>query len=74
VAGDPSVDERRRAIIRWLWRTPVLLVMAGGAAGVYEAIRIHFEKVRPNPDPAFDPRPATPVARLGAFERVWDAV
>ena len=69
-----AVDPGRRLLVRWLWRTPVLLVLAGGGVGVYEAVRIHFEKVRPDPHPTFDPRPASLVAPLARFAGVWDAV
>lgn len=41
--GDPK-DPRRREVIKWLWRVPVLVVAAGGGYGLYEAIKVHFLK------------------------------
>lgn len=71
--ADP-VDQGRRQVSAWLWRVPVLLAVAGGGFGVYEAIRIHFDKQRPDPTPSFDPVPPTRVATVGAFGQPWDAV
>lgn len=68
-----SADERRRQIVTWLWRLPVVLAVGGGAVGVYEAIRIHFEKDAPARNPRFEPRPPTTAAALGHFAAVWDA-
>ena len=69
-----EADEGRRRLIRWAWRLPVLLAVGGGAVGLYEAIRIHFEKDTPAAHPVFEPRPATAVAGLQAFAQPWDAV
>jgi len=69
-----GVNEQRRELITWLWRLPVLVAIGGGAVGLYEAIRIHFEKDAPAAHPTFVPRPATPVGSLGAFAQVWNAV
>ncbi|MEJ2290809.1 MAG: Rieske 2Fe-2S domain-containing protein [Deinococcales bacterium] len=71
---EAGVNEQRRQLITWLWRLPVLLAVGGGAVGLYEAIRIHFEKDAPSAHPTFAPRPSTPVGSLGAFAQVWNAV
>jgi Rieske Fe-S protein len=73
-APDGAPDEDRRRLIRWAWRLPVLLAVGGGALGLYEAIRIHFEKDTPATHPVFEPRPATAVAGLQAFAQPWDSV
>ncbi len=70
----PAVDEGRRAVSALLWRVPVLLAVGGGAYGMYEAYRVHFDKKRPDPSPTFAPVPATDIAPLSAFAREWDGV
>lgn len=72
--NDSGVDERRRQLITWLWRLPVLVAVAGGGVGLYEAIRIHFEKDAPAAHPTFAPRPPTAVGSLNAFGQVWNAI
>lgn len=72
-AGAPA-DPRRRELIKWLWRVPVIAVAVGGGLGLYEAIRVHFLKRNPSMNPVFEPRPATVVAPRQAFGEVWDAV
>jgi len=66
--------EGRRAFLNWLWRLPVVLAIGGGAVGLYEAVRIHFEKDTPAAHPVFAPRPHHLVAGAAAFGAVWDAV
>lgn len=69
--GLPTHDPLRREATAWLWRIPVLLAAGGGSWGLYEAIRTHFFKRRPDPTPAFLDGPAVPVAPLGAFAETW---
>jgi Rieske Fe-S protein len=72
VVPDAPPDPERRAVVTWLWRLPVLLAAAAGGFGLYEAIRVHFEKDVPAARPAFEPRPQTPVAPLAQFAAPWD--
>ncbi len=71
--GAPT-DPKRRELLKWLWRVPVIAVAVGGGLGVYEAIKVHFLKRSAAADPLFDPRPRTMVGALTAFANVWDAV
>lgn len=68
---EPEHDPQRREITAWLWRIPVLLAAGGGSWGAYEAIRTHFFKRRPDPDPVFTEGPRVPVAPLDAFTEPW---
>lgn len=70
----PPIDERRRQVIQWLWRIPVIAVAAGGGYGLYEAIRVHFRKSEVAEDPEFDDRPELLVSDLSTFGEVWDSV
>lgn len=76
--GDPpggdAVDERRRQVVKWLWRLPVLLVLLGGAAGMYDAIRLHFQKARPTRHPTFTPVPPVAAGTVATFGQVWSSV
>lgn len=74
-AHEPQeVDEKRRRLIQWLWRIPVIAVAAGGGCGLYEAIRVHFRKYEVAENPEFEDRPELLVADLSAFREVWDSV
>jgi Rieske Fe-S protein len=66
-----EVDQERRRVSSWLWRLPVLAAAGAGAIGVYEALRVHFFKGRPDPTPTFLDGPVVPVAPLSAFEADW---
>lgn len=66
-----DVDEGRRRVSSWLWRVPVLVAAGAGAIGVYEALRVHFFKGRPDPTPTFLDGPVVPVAPLSAFDADW---
>lgn len=72
-APGTGVDARRRELVSWLWRLPVVLAVGGGAFAFYEAVRIHFEKDLPEKHPTFTPRPPTVVGPKSAFAQVWDA-
>lgn len=74
MSATPDVDPSRRRLIAWLWRLPVLAVLAGGSYGLYEAVRVHFLKRRPDPSPEFVSRPAAKVAPLSSFVADWDSV
>lgn len=66
-----GVDAQRRRVVTWLWRVPVLVAAGAGAIGVYEALRIHFFKRRPDPTPDFLGGPVVPVAPLSTFDETW---
>lgn len=71
-AGAP--DAKRREIVSWAWRLPVLAAVGGGAYGIVEAVRVHFFKRRPSEDPRFEERPPAHVATAAAFAAVWASV
>jgi Rieske Fe-S protein len=73
-AEPDGVDRGRRDLIRWAWRLPVLLALAGGGVGGFVAWRIHFGKRRPDPDPTFDPAQALRVGGFDALASVWSAI
>lgn len=68
---EPDHDPRRREVTAWLWRIPVILAAGGGSWGLYEAIRTHFFKRRPDPTPEFLAGPTVPIAPLEAFDEAW---
>lgn len=67
----PQVE--RREVVRWLWRLPVLAALGGAGWGVWEAYRVHFDKVDPDA-PAFVPLTPQHVAGLGELAAPWSAV
>lgn len=66
-------DPGRRRLTAWLWRLPVLLVVAGGAIGGYLGVRTHFFKRRPPDEPRFRDGPRVHVAPLSSFGGPWAA-
>ncbi len=69
-----EVDEQRRELMRWAWRLPVLLALGGAGAGGIIALRVHFGKGRPDPNPSFESRPPLRVAAVSELATVWAAV
>ena len=67
-------DPGRREVVKWLWRVPVIAVLAGAGYGLYEAINVHFLKRRASANPRFEDVPAVVVAPLTAFTAPWDSV
>lgn len=70
--GAPS-DEGRRELLRWLWRLPVLVAIAGIGTGGYVAWRVHFSKDRPAAEPEFEPGPPVRIAGFEAWDEPWAA-
>jgi arsenite oxidase small subunit len=68
---EAAVDEERRRVATWLWRLPVLIAAGAASWGVYEGVRTHFFKRRPDPTPDFVDGPVVPVAPLALFDRDW---
>lgn len=66
-------DPRRRELVKWAWRLPVLAVIGGAGYAAYEAISVHFLKPAASADPSFEDRPETRVSQLAAFGEVWHA-
>lgn len=52
----------------------MLVAVGGGALGLYEAVRIHFEKDTPAARPVFDPRPRLAVGPVDHFAEVWSSI
>lgn len=74
-ASDPQPsDQGRRELLRWAWRLPVLLAVAGTGVGGYLAWRVHFGKVRPAANPEFEAAQPLRVADFEALATVWSAV
>ena len=67
-----DTDAGRRALLVWLWRLPVLAVLAGAGFGLYEALRVLF-KAAPGATPDFAPQTPQRVAALSAWPEVWSA-
>ncbi|HLV11207.1 MAG TPA: Rieske 2Fe-2S domain-containing protein [Trueperaceae bacterium] len=72
--GAPPTDERRREVVKWLWRLPVVAAVGGGAYGLWRAVDVHFLKRRPDPTPEFTAAGPETVAPLASFAAAWDAV
>lgn len=70
----PEPTTERREVVKWLWRAPVIALLAGGAYGAYKAIDVHFVKRRPDPTPEFETAGPEMVAALERFGEDWDAV
>ena len=73
-SSESQTDEERRAVIKWLWRVPVLATLAAAGWGVREAYDVHFNKARPDENPTFAPKAPQRVAALTEFQEVWSAV
>ena len=69
-----AVDARRRDVLRWLWRLPVIAAAATATWAFQHAYRIHFLKGRPSEVPLFNEANAQRIAALSDFPQAWDAV
>lgn len=69
-----DVDLERRRVAAWLWRVPVLAVAGAGSWAIYEALRVHFFKRRPDPTPDWQAGDPADVAPLSFFDHDWAAV
>lgn len=72
--GDGGVDQKRRQLLTWLWRAPVI---AGAGAALFAAYRAYstlFERGRASLEPQFEPHEAQEIASLADFSSVWHAV
>lgn len=69
----PDVDERRRKLITWLWRLPVLAVVGGAGYAVYEAY-FHLNRLTPSPTPTFTEGEARKIVDVSELAEVWDSV
>lgn len=69
--GPETIDADRRRVASWLWRVPVLIAAGAGTVGLYEALRVHFFKRRPDPTPDFGDGPTVEIGPLAAFDSVW---
>lgn len=69
-----GVDEDRRRLIQWLWRVPVIAAALAGGYGLYEALRVHFQKGEVAADPKFQDRPEYLVADVTEFREEWSSV
>lgn len=69
--GTPN--ESRRRFLLWLWRLPVLAVVAGAGYGLYELLR-HLSREMPEAQPNFEPRPARRLASLRELPEPWSSV
>ena len=68
---DKPIDEKRRQIVSWLWRLPVVAALLGGGYGFYRAYVVHFNKGRPVDNPRFAGGPAVLVSDLSNFPEPW---
>lgn len=69
-----SLDGRRRELIKWLWRTPVILAAVGASWGLREAYHVLFGKQRPKSNPSFSTLPAQRIAALSELAEAWQHV
>jgi arsenite oxidase small subunit len=67
------IDERRRRLIQWLWRIPVLAAVGGAAYAAYE-VYFHLNRLEPNPNPSFNLSDPEKVAEMNQFEQPWDSL
>ncbi len=73
-AGEAAETHRisRRRFLTWFWRAPVILAAIAIGVGIREAVKVHFDKEKPNPDPRFTSLPPVPIAPLSHFQKPWD--
>jgi arsenite oxidase small subunit len=72
--GSPGLpDERRRKLIQWLWRIPVIAVVGGAAYGAYR-FYFHLNRQKASPNPDFSDVEAEKIAELNQFKEPWDSL
>lgn len=64
----------RRRVLAWLWRVPVLAVLAGIGYGAIEFVRVIFGKSAADESPSFTVVDPVVVAPLEAFAEPWHSV
>jgi arsenite oxidase small subunit len=69
----PEVDERRRKLVTWLWRLPVLAVIGGAGYAVYEAY-FHLNRLTPSATPTFTDGEVQKIADVTELPNVWDSL
>ena len=69
-----NINTKRRQLLNWLWRIPVLITFSVVIWIIQRAYRIHFQKTSPKKIPNFVPQEPTPIAPLSSFSKVWDKV
>ena len=67
-----DVDEKKRKLIQWLWRIPVIAAMGGAAYAAYE-VYFHLNRLKANPNPEFNNAEAEKIAELSQFKEPWDS-
>ena len=67
-------DPGRRKLLAWLWRVPVVAVIAGAGYALFEVRRVLFGKRPAASDPRFAPLEPGAVANLADFGTTWDEV
>ncbi len=67
------IDERRRKLITWLWRLPVLAVIGGSGYAVYEAY-FHLNRLEPPTTPTFRDGETQKIADITELSELWDSV
>ncbi len=67
-----EVDERRRRLITWLWRLPVLAVVGGSGYAVYEAY-FHLNRLTPSATPVFTDGELQKIVAAEDLANVWDS-
>ncbi len=67
------IDEKKRKLIQWLWRIPVIAAVGGAAYAAYE-IYFHLNRLEANPNPRFNLVEAEKIAPLGQFVEPWDSL
>ena len=70
---EPQANQARRSLLKWLWRAPVLAVIAGGVYGLYEVYKTQFSKLKPSTLPDFERGERVEVSALSTFQNVWDS-
>lgn len=73
-ASGGSPDPGRRKLLAWLWRLPVVAVVAGAGYALFEARRVLFGKQPAASDPQFESLEPVAVASLADFPAPWDEV
>lgn len=72
--NDGTTDPGRRRLLGWLWRLPVIAVIAGAGYALYEGQRVLFGKQPAADDPEFEPIEPVTVAEIDQFTDTWSDV
>ena len=73
-AQPEDIDKKRRRLLTWLWRAPVILAFTSVIWIIQKAYKIHFNKPKPKKVIQFASQKPVIIAPINSFTKVWDKV